>query len=1093
MKSRRPETLLAISVASLMFVGALAPSAQASPVTNVSVTNTSPSNAAGARTVYAITFTTSSTGGLSAGAGNKITINFPSGTDLSTVDNSSVLNSSGTDVGSCSEAKLTATCGLFGGTTIAASSSVTVNLDGVTNKSATAPGTRDALQVATSADTSTANGFFLVVAGNPITKLSAVNSTPSNAGGARTVYTMEFDTSGTGGLSATANSQITITFPSGTNLSTVDSSSVLNSSGTDLGSCSQTGLVATCGFFGGNGIGAGSEVIVQLDGVTNAPANPTGGQLSLSAQTSSDTAPQTANFSVVQGNAITQPSVTMNSPSNAAGARTVYSIQFDTSSTGGLSSAANSQITITFPSGTNLSTVDSSSVLNSSGTDLGSCSETGLVATCGFFGGNSVAAGAPVTVVLDAVTNPASGAPTLTAQTTSDTTAVTSSPYSIVANNPLTQLSATINSPSNAAGARTVYSIAFDTSSTGGLSAAADSQITITFPSGTDLSKVDNSSILNSANTDLGSCSETGLVATCGFFGGNSVAAGAPVTVVLDAVTNPASGSPALTAQTTSDTTAVRSSSYSVVAAHQVSQPSVSLSNSSPTATGVTYAITFNTSSTGGLSSAADSQVAITFPTGTDLSKVNSSSVLNTANTDIGSCSESGLVATCGFFGGNSVAAGAPLTVKLQNVTNPTTTETTTLSAATTSDPASQTSSPYGVGNTPSVSGVSPASGPTSGGTSVTITGTNFTAGASVSFGSSPATSVAVSSTTQITATSPPGSGSVDVRVTTASGPSPTGTADVFTYNAPSTTTPPTTTPPAVTGGAPTSQTGGGAPTASGTVNPENLTTTAFFEYGLDPAKRGPGASSVLYDQSTPVQQVGSDGITHTITASLTGLVPGALYHVRLVATNTAGTTFGQDQTFTTAAAPAPPPPVLGKSEDIKPVSGTVFIRTASGQFIPLTGAVQVTSGTVIDALHGSLQLLAALGKGKTDQGIFGGAVFRLTQAASGINRGLTTLQLLEGVFSGAPSYATCKAHKAADATIASTNTLQLLHASAHGKFSTRGRYSAATVRGTIWTIADRCDGTITHDITDSVAVTDFVHHKTIILHAGQSYLARKP
>ena len=68
-----------------------------------------------------------------------------------------------------------------------------------------------------------------------------------------------------------------------------------------------------------------------------------------------------------------------------------------------------------------------------------------------------------------------------------------------------------------------------------------------------------------------------------------------------------------------------------------------------------------------------------------------------------------------------------------------------------------------------------------------------------------------------------------------------------------------------------------------------------------------------------------------------------------------------------------------------------------------------------------------------------------------------------------------------------------MLHASAHGKFSTSGKYSAATVRGTKWTIADRCDGTLTHVITDSVAVNDFVRHKTIILHAGQSYLARAP
>jgi hypothetical protein len=57
---------------------------------------------------------------------------------------------------------------------------------------------------------------------------------------------------------------------------------------------------------------------------------------------------------------------------------------------------------------------------------------------------------------------------------------------------------------------------------------------------------------------------------------------------------------------------------------------------------------------------------------------------------------------------------------------------------------------------------------------------------------------------------------------------------------------------------------------------------------------------------------------------------------------------------------------------------------------------------------------------------------------------------------------------------------------------SAAGRYSAATARGTIWTVANRCDGSLSHDITDPVvAVHDFVHRKTIILHAGQSYLAK--
>ena len=300
--------------------------------------------------------------------------------------------------------------------------------------------------------------------------------------------------------------------------------------------------------------------------------------------------------------------------------------------------------------------------------------------------------------------------------------------------------------------------------------------------------------------------------------------------------------------------------------------------------------------------------------------------------------------------------------------------------------------------------------------------------------------------------------------------------------------------PPAVTGGAPTNETSNGA-ALSGSVNPEGTPTQAYFQYGLDLSQRGPGASTTLYDQSTTPQPVGTDSSNHPISVPLTGLLPGALYHVRLVAVNNAGTTFGADQTFTTPAAASPPPPVLGQNENVSPVTGRVFIKSPSGAFVLLTGATQIPNGTVIDALHGSLQLVVSVGKHKTERGVFGGAIFKLTQTRQGALKGLVTLTLVEDAFPGAPSYALCNAHHTADATVAkaSSRTLQLLHASAHGKFTTKGRYSAATVLGTIWTIADRCDGTLVHDITDSVKVNDFVHHKTVILHAGQSYLALAP
>jgi hypothetical protein len=297
---------------------------------------------------------------------------------------------------------------------------------------------------------------------------------------------------------------------------------------------------------------------------------------------------------------------------------------------------------------------------------------------------------------------------------------------------------------------------------------------------------------------------------------------------------------------------------------------------------------------------------------------------------------------------------------------------------------------------------------------------------------------------------------------------------------------------------------GGTTAAFTGSVNPGGLPTTAFFQYGLDPKYTGGGP--ITYPQSTPVQAVGSDFTIHTVTASVTGLVPNATYHVRLVATNAAGTSFGPDIVFNTLKTAPPPPHTLGNTFNISLVNGVVLIKI-HGVFIPLTELQQIPKNTVINALHGTLSITTAVPGGsggahdaaakgkkkkkkvKTQSGTFGGAVFKLTQAHSG----LATLALVENAFKGAPSYATCKKPKAADATAAalSAKTLQLLHANAKGKFRTSGKYSAATVRGTKWTIADRCDGTLTHDIFHSVAVTDFVRHKTIILHAGQSYLAK--
>ncbi len=97
---------------------------------------------------------------------------------------------------------------------------------------------------------------------------------------------------------------------------------------------------------------------------------------------------------------------------------------------------------------------------------------------------------------------------------------------------------------------------------------------------------------------------------------------------------------------------------------------------------------------------------------------------------------------------------------------------------------------------------------------------------------------------------------------------------------------------PAVTTGMASALTPTGA-TLNGSVNPENQTTSYQFDYG----------ASLSYGSSVPVPAgsagSGDNGVGES--AVLTGLEPSQTYHFRIEATNAFGTSYGADQTFTTA------------------------------------------------------------------------------------------------------------------------------------------------------------------------------------------------
>jgi fibronectin-binding autotransporter adhesin len=272
----------------------------------------------------------------------------------------------------------------------------------------------------------------------------------------------------------------------------------------------------------------------------------------------------------------------------------------------------------------------------------------------------------------------------------------------------------------------------------------------------------------------------------------------------------------------------------------------------------------------------------------------------------------------------------------------------------------------------------------------------------------------------------------------------------------------------------------------NGSANPNGSPTSYVVNYG----------TTTSYGQQAGAVSIGSGTGTVALSRQLSGLLPGTTYHVEIVATNSGGSTASADATFTTAAATATlPPPVPGQTFDVLPFSGTVLIN---GQ--PLVAGEQIPFGSIIDATKGTVTLQVVGPNGDIQTASFFGAVFQVTQTATG---GIQ-LALTGGDFS------VCKVKKtrktaAVDAkpkpgpkgkskpslsTLPNTKVVRSLWGNGHGSFTTKGRYAAATVRGTVWRTSDRCDGTNITVAEGIISVLDLVTNKTVIVHAPHQFLA---
>lgn len=290
--------------------------------------------------------------------------------------------------------------------------------------------------------------------------------------------------------------------------------------------------------------------------------------------------------------------------------------------------------------------------------------------------------------------------------------------------------------------------------------------------------------------------------------------------------------------------------------------------------------------------------------------------------------------------------------------------------------------------------------------------------------------------------------------------------------------------PPVLTGSAPVSPANENFPKLLGSAAPG--TTVSLFSNDTctgTPAGTGtaaafaqPGIAVIVADNSTTTfHAVATDGNGNSSPCS-----PSAL-------------------TYVESTPAALPPPVQGKVVNAVPEQGKVLVKlpgkgkasghAAAGGFVPLASiGRQLPVGSTLDTTKGTVRLTSATNAlGGKQTGHFSNGLFTFAQTKK---NPLTTISMTGGGFSACSKLPPGGSPKR---VAASRKRRRTLFSHVKGHFRTRGRNSAATVRGTIWTMTDTCSGTRTTVKAGTVEVRDFSLRKTIRLRAGHSYLAQAP
>jgi hypothetical protein len=268
--------------------------------------------------------------------------------------------------------------------------------------------------------------------------------------------------------------------------------------------------------------------------------------------------------------------------------------------------------------------------------------------------------------------------------------------------------------------------------------------------------------------------------------------------------------------------------------------------------------------------------------------------------------------------------------------------------------------------------------------------------------------------------------------------------------------------------------------------------------YAITGANPGAGALTTRADGTATIAWAGANLGTDTLTA--------------FIDTNGNGVRDADEPLQTADVAWTPPlPPVPGKSVVVKVVSGTVTIKYPAGYtpraaspraagFVPFKGAANIPVGSQLDTSKGRVALTSAADTGgaKTQTSDFYQGIFQVKQSVPKKKPKKPKALITDLVMKGQIARSHCAPLKGARAAAVDAkkkkkgpkSVLGKLWGSGKGKFRTDGKYSSATVRGTIWLVADRCDGTLTQVRRGVVSVRDIKRKKTVKVKAGHSYLA---